>query len=84
MGCTINDLKSKEVINISDGARYGFVADVELDMETGKLLSIIIPGGYKFFGMLGRENDIVIPWSNIEKIGDDIILVSSQPVLYSR
>ncbi len=84
MNCTINDLKSKEVINISDGARYGFVADVELDMETGQLMSIVIPGGYKFFGMLGRENDIVIPWENIEKIGDDIILVSSQPLLYGR
>lgn len=84
MGCTINDLKSKEVINISDGARYGFVSDVELDIETGNLLSIIVPGGYKFFGMLGRENDIVIPWANIEKIGDDIILVSSQPLIYGR
>lgn len=84
MGCTINDLKSKEVINISDGARYGFVSDVELDIETGNLLSIIVPGGYKFFGILGRENDIVIPWANIEKIGDDIILVSSQPMIYGR
>lgn len=77
MSCTLSDLKTKEVINISDGTRYGFVADAELDTDTGRLVSVMIPGGYKFLGMLGRENDIVIPWSNIKKIGDDIILVTN-------
>ena len=77
MNCTINDLKTKEVINISDGARLGFVSDAELDLQTGRLTALVIPGGYRFMGILGRESDITVPWENIEKIGDDIILVST-------
>ncbi|MDR1392072.1 MAG: YlmC/YmxH family sporulation protein [Clostridiales bacterium] len=71
----INDLKSKEVINISDGARLGFVHDAEFDSENGNITSIIIPGSYKFMGIFGKENDLSIPWENIEKIGEDLIIV---------
>ena len=29
----------------------------------------------KFFGLLGREDDYVLPWQSIVRIGSDIILV---------
>ena len=70
-----SDFRQKEVINIYDGKRLGFVCDVDIDMETGKLNSIIIPGGAKFLGLFGSQDDYVIPFSNIKTIGDDIILV---------
>ncbi len=74
--CRIADLRCKEVINICDGARYGFVDDVEVDTCTGKLVTIIIRGRLKCFGLLGREEDVIIRWEEIEKIGEDIILVN--------
>lgn len=72
---SINSMKSKEVINISDGARLGFVSDVEIDVETGRLVSIVVPGAYRMLGLFGKEEDIVIEWDDIKKIGDEIIIV---------
>ena len=77
MTCSINELRSKEVINVSDGARLGYVSDVEIDLESGKLLSLIVPGGYRLMGLLGREEDFVIKWENIRKIGDDVIIIDN-------
>ncbi len=77
MNCSINELKTKEVINVTDGARLGFVSDVEIDLIDGRLTAIIVPGAYRMMGFLGREDDIVIKWENIKKIGDDIIIIDS-------
>ena len=37
------DFKHKEVININDGKRLGFVQDVTADLKTGTITSIIVP-----------------------------------------
>ena len=69
------DFKHKEVVNIKDGKRLGYVQDVTADLESGIITSIIVPGNTKFFNMFSSNSDIVIPWKNIKCIGDDIILV---------
>ncbi len=70
------DFKHKEVININNGKRLGLVQDVCADLETGRITSIIVPGGSnKILSIFSQENDIVIPWENIKCIGDDLILV---------
>lgn len=68
-------IRDREVINIRDGRRLGIVADVEIDFGQGKITSIIIPGTGKFLGLFGGDNDIVVPWSCIKKVGVDVILV---------
>ena len=73
MGRAMN-FKQKEVINLNDGRRLGYVQDVEADFCSGKITAIIVPENNKIFSMNGK-NDLVIPWDKIEKIGDDIILV---------
>ncbi|NLF37731.1 MAG: YlmC/YmxH family sporulation protein [Clostridiaceae bacterium] len=70
-----SDFRQKEVINVSDGKRLGFVSDVEIDLEEGKIDAIILPGVGKLFGILGKESEFIIPWDKIRKIGEDIILV---------
>ena len=76
MGKKGMDFNSKEVINISDGKRLGFVQDVCADLETGIITSIIVPGASnKLLNIFSQANDIVIPWQNIKCIGDDLILV---------
>jgi len=69
------DLKQKEVINVADGRRLGFVYDVEIDLENGRIDAIVIPGGGRLFGIIGKDSEIIIPWDRIRKIGEDIILV---------
>ena len=69
------DFKHKEVINISDGRRLGFVQDVTANLETGTITSIIVPGNSKLFNIFSSGNEIVIPWDKVKCIGDDLILV---------
>ena len=78
MVCRIAELQYKEVIDISDGTRYGFVEDVELDPERGAIESIVVAGRPRFFGLLGRESGQVFPWSCVKRFGDDIILVDGK------
>lgn len=68
-------IRDREVINIKDGRKLGIVSDVEIDFGQGKITSIVIPGPSKFMGLFGKDNDLVIPWNNIKKVGIDVILV---------
>ncbi len=77
MNCSVNELRAKEVINVSDGARLGYVSDVEIDLNEGRLIAIIVPGAYRLMGFLGKEDDLVIKWENIKKIGDDVIIIDN-------
>ena len=69
------DLKLKEVISIIDGKRMGHITDIEIDVESGRLTAIVVPGMGRFLGLFGRNEDVVIPWEKINKIGMDVILV---------
>ena len=69
------DFKHKEVINIKDGKRLGYVQDVCADLETGTITHIIVPGSSKIINIFAGNNDIVIPWQKIKCIGEDLILV---------
>jgi len=75
MQCRMVELRNKEVINICDGCRLGYVGDVELCLPDGKVAAIIVPGPCRFFGLFGRGEDYYIPWDCIKQIGDDIILI---------
>lgn len=69
------DFKHKEVVNINNGKRLGYVQDVCADLETGTITSIIVPGNNKVLNLFAPSNQIEIPWQNIKCIGDDLILV---------
>lgn len=75
MRCRIADLRCKEVINICNGLRMGFICDVVINACTGQILAIVVPGRCRFFGLFGREDDFIIPWECIRRIGDDIVLI---------
>lgn len=71
----LSDMREKEIININNGERMGYVYDFELDIEKGVITGIVISLGAKMLSLFGKKSDIIIPWSNIEKIGTDTILV---------
>lgn len=75
MKCRLRDLRTKEVINIHNGFRLGYVCDAVLETVDGRIAALIIPGHSK--GLFGREEDYVIPFESIRRIGSDIILVES-------
>lgn len=73
-----SDLHCKEVIDVHSGLRLGYVCDAEFDDAQGQIISLVTPGRAKFFGLLGREDDYVIPWGCIVRLGSDIILAEAK------
>ena len=82
---TFSDLVSKEVINIKTGMKIGYVDDMEIHYEDATVKTIIVLGRKKLFGLLGREDDIIIKWKDIQIVGEDTILVSfDEEKMYRR
>ena len=75
MKCGLNDLRRKEVIDIATGERLGYIDDAVLDLETSEIESLTIYGRHRFFGLFGREDDVLIPCSDIRVVGTDVILI---------
>ena len=75
METRIADLRYKEVISVVDGSRFGYVGDMEVDLDSGQVRALVVPGRRRLFGLLGREADHFIPWSCVRRFGEDIILV---------
>lgn len=75
MDSRITKLRDKEIIDVRNGSRYGYVGDLEIDLESGRVRALVVPGRLRLFGLLGRERERVFPWESIKRIGEDIILV---------
>lgn len=74
--CSLGDLRNKEVINIKNGAKLGYVDDVEINTKDATVLALIVYGRTRLFGFFGREDDLIIKCEDIELIGEDTILVA--------
>ena len=70
----LSDLQLKEVVNIRDGKRIGVIIDVYID-DKGAISKLVLEEkrGKRF----SREES-EIKWSQIIKIGDDIILIDTR------
>ena len=75
MNCRFTDLRCKEVINICDGCRLGYVGDVECQLPEGQMTALIVPGPFRFFGLFGKGEEFVIAWDQVKVIGEDAVLV---------
>jgi YlmC/YmxH family sporulation protein len=71
----ISEFQIKDVVNIADGKKLGNISDIDISIGTGKIEAIIISENSKIFGLFGKDEEIIIPWRNIMKIGEDVILV---------
>lgn len=75
----ISELTAKDVVCISDGRRLGNIGDLEIDLNTGFIHSIIILAPTRFFGMMAGGQDLIIPWNQIIRVGSDVVLVDLSP-----
>ncbi len=73
---SLSELRTKDVINVPDGRMLGKVIDLEFCAVDGTVHAIVVPGPFSVAQILkGERTGIIIPWSLIQKIGDDVILV---------
>lgn len=70
----LSDLQNKDVINLIDGKKVGNIIDVSIDSD-GKMNELIVEKSKFFISMFSNNGEIGVKWSQIEKIGEDVILV---------
>ena len=68
------ELRKKEIINLCDGSRLGFACDFEFDKCTAQIIGLVLEKSNGFLG-LGAGESVLIPWCNVQCIGEDTILV---------
>lgn len=80
MESNLGELRYKEVISVTDGTRYGYVGDLTIDLDTGQIRGLVVPGqGRYFFGLFGRRETRLVRWEQVKRFGPDIILVEGEP-----
>lgn len=68
----ISELEEKDVVNTTDGRFLGTLQDIEIDLNTGRVRSIVLAGQGR-----RRRDELTISWQEIKKIGYDTILVEA-------
>lgn len=63
------ELQYKEVINICDVCRLGYVGDVEVLLPDGRVAALVVQGSCRFFGLFGRGAEYCITWECIKQVG---------------
>ncbi len=71
----IQDLKKKEIINACSCRVLGCARDLEFDLQSGCICSLIVTAPSKWGGWFSCDYEYVIPISCITQVGPDIILV---------
>lgn len=73
---SLSELRTKNVVNVPDGRMLGRVIDLEFCAQDGRIDAIVVPGPFSVGNILkGERTGVVIPWSFIQCIGNDVILV---------
>lgn len=76
---SISEFQIKDVVDVSSGKKLGTIGDIDINVTSGKIQAIIIGGTGKMMGFFGKEEEMIVPWRNIVKIGEDVILVRLSP-----
>ena len=71
------ELKTKEIIRLTDGKKLGFAEDLIIDEETNTIIALRVPRPTRGFK---KPEYFEIAFSNISKIGENVILVNEEPV----
>lgn len=69
----LSELQDKDVVNIKDGKKIGNIADVVIDPNGNLLSLIVLKSKFVFY----TKDELTIKWTQIKKIGEDVILVEA-------
>ncbi len=71
----ISDMQKKDVINLIDGKKIGNIIDIVLT-DKGEIDLLVVEKKRFFLSFFSSNNEVEIKWSNIQKIGEDVILIN--------
>lgn len=70
----LSDLQNKDIVSVTNGKKIGNIVDVIID-EKGNMQALIVQKN-KFLGnFFSGGNELEVKWSQISKIGEDVILI---------
>ena len=72
----LSELQNKNLVNVSNGKNIGNIIDVNIDYHSGNIKSFIIESKGSILTFLNKDNDMEVKWNDIQKIGEDVILVN--------
>ena len=81
---TLEELHHKDVSQARTGANLGRADDLAFSPETGRIEGLILHGRPRLFGLLGRQEDITLPWGDLAQWGEDVILVNTEVAIPER
>lgn len=67
-------MQNKNVINLVDGKNIGNIIDLSID-EKGNAVGLIVEKHRFLISYFTSSKEFSISWDQIEKIGEDVILV---------
>jgi len=74
----LTEFKQLEVVNLIDGKILGNISDFNINLTEGRIEAIIVPGSSKIRTFFNNKEEYIIPWANIKKIGEEVILVTHE------
>ena len=77
----LSDLQNKDIVNTMDGRNVGNIIDVKIDQISGAIVSLVVEPNKKMLSFMNRGVEEEISWKNIERIGEDVILVRLEWIL---
>lgn len=69
-------LRKMEVIDINTAEKLGVVSDIDVDIKTGQIKSIVLPNKEFFLFSSQKSRELVIPWTSVRAVGREHILVN--------
>lgn len=72
----LSEIQNKDVINLNTGMKIGNIIDIKVNSDTGKIESLILEKK-KFALLFSNQDEVEIYWNQINKIGEDVILVET-------
>jgi len=73
---TLSEMQALDIIAVEDGRRLGNVQDLEINADSGQITALVVAtqaGG----GFFKKQEEKLIDWERILKIGSDVILVKT-------
>ena len=80
----MSEFKELEVVNLYNGKILGNVSDFIINIKERKIEAIIVPGTSKIRTIFNAKNEYIIPWDEIKKVGEEVILVDHGREIYLK
>lgn len=72
----LSELQSKKIISVTDGKNIGSIIDAVIN-SNGQIEALLLESSRGIFS-INKDLDMKIYWKEIEKIGEDVILVKKE------